>query len=202
MNDNESQAVVLIHGLAGSRMVLIPLWLRLRKHYPDCFMWSYSSWKYDLRYHSDQLLGFAASHLANYQQVHFIVHSMGSIVLRAALAKYRIANLGRTVFLAPPHQGTPMADKFVNRWGERFQTVIDLKTGPNSFVNQLPSWSYGPACIIQAKGDFMIPPERTLLEGISQYAKVPGPHSYLLFSKKAAKLAIEFLETGKLPQQT
>lgn len=161
-------------------------------------MWTYGSWKHDIRFHADLLLEMAERQLVDFDQVHFVVHSMGSIVLRAALAKRPFKNLGRTVFLGPPHRGTPMADKFCGWWGQNWRTVADLKAGEDSFVNQLPAWSYGPACVIRAQGDFLIPEDRVQLDGITQYACVPGPHSYLLFSAKAAKLAIGFIETGNL----
>ena len=195
----QHEAVVLIHGLAGSRLVLLPLWARMRRRWPKSKIWSYNSWRYSIDHHSGKLSQFFEHECATYHRIHVIAHSMGSIVLRAALANRVPDNFGRTVFLGPPHQGTPMADKFCNWWGQRWQTVAELKSGEDSFVNRLPAWRYGQACVIRAEGDFMVPPERVQLEGIDQYASVPGPHSYLLFSAKAARLAIRFIEDGHLP---
>lgn len=194
----QHEAVVLIHGLAGNRLILLPLWARMRRRWPECKMWSYNSWRYSIEHHSGNLSLFFKQECAAYDRVHVIAHSMGSIVLRTSLANRVPGNFGRTVFLGPPHQGTPMADKFCDWWGQRWQTVAELKSGQDSFVNRLPAWTYGQACVIRAEGDFLIPPGRTELNGIDEYTSVPGPHSYLLFSAKAARLAISFIETGQL----
>ena len=177
---------------------MMPLQARLRKRWPVCLIWSYRSWRQSLRDHASGLSQFLAEEVSGVERVHFVAHSMGSIVLRTMLATRPMPNLGNTVFLGPPHHGTPKADAFCRRFGERLRTIAELKSSDESFVNQLPPWNYGPACVIQADGDFLIPPKQTELEGITQYASVPGPHSFLLVSSKAATLAARFLETGRL----
>lgn len=196
----QRDAVVLIHGLAGSRLVLLPLWARMRRRWPNCKMWSYNSWRYSIEHHAKNLSTFFEQHCKSFDRLHVIAHSMGSIVLRTSLVNHVPENFGRTVFLGPPHQGTPAADKFCGWWGQRWQTVAQLQAGEQSFVNRLPGWTYGQACVIRADGDFLIPPDRTQLSGIDEYASVPGPHSYLLFSAKAAELAVRFIETGQLSE--
>ena len=57
-------------------------------------------------------------------KIHFVAHSLGGIVLRQYLTNRQIENLGRVVMLAPPNQGSELADRLRNN------CLYQLATGP------------------------------------------------------------------------
>jgi len=57
-----------------------------------------------------------ASKIRADKPVHFIGYSMGGIVTRAVLNKFRPDNLGRVVQLASPNNGSEVADFLKDNW--------------------------------------------------------------------------------------
>ena len=48
--------------------------------------------------------------------VHFVGYSMGGLIIRAYLQKYRPQHLGRVVMLGTPNQGSEVADAIRHFW--------------------------------------------------------------------------------------
>ena len=65
------------------------------------------------------------------QKVHIVAHSMGGLVVRATLAKHGAAlwpKLGRIVFIATPHYGSPAIAGYLKNhfWGFELLTLLGL----------------------------------------------------------------------------
>src|SRR6185295_16595733 len=76
-------------------------------------------------------------------KIHFVTHSLGGIVLRQYMLTHPVKNLGRVVMLAPPNQGSELADRFQHNFLYKFFTGPagqELGTDPVSVPNRL-----GPA---------------------------------------------------------
>jgi len=158
-----------------------------------------------------QVRQFAA---ANPGDVHFVTHSLGGLALRALLARYRPANMGRVVMLAPPHQGSEWAD-VLSRW-----RIANAILGPNAryLVTQGRGGGadcYGPVDyplgivagnrpidvliaprLITGAHDGKVSVAATRLEGMTAHVVVPVGHPLMPFHPLVARQALSFLRDG------
>ena len=73
--------------------------------------------------------------------IHFVSHSMGGPLVRYYLSRIQVPELGRTVMLNPPNQGSEVADRLkdlaIYRWinGPAGQ---QLSTGEDAIASRLP----------------------------------------------------------------
>ena len=91
-------------------------------------------------------------------KINFIVHSMGTGVLRYYLKTHKLNNLGKVVFISPPSHGSqlsdnPISDIIKDTLGE---AVKQFKTSSDSFVNSLGEPDYQCYVMIGNKsGNFL-----------------------------------------------
>lgn len=189
--------VVLIHGLGGNAFCMLPFKWALNRRGFQCISWSYASLRGSIESHSAKLREFVETEMRNFRKVHFVAHSLGSIVVRAAFTPWPPLNVGRIVFLAPPNSGSPAAEFASRIAGPRCQTVVDLSNRCESFVNRLPAWDGPELGIIAAQHDYVVPLESTRLRNQSEHIIVPTTHAGLLISKKAICLTANFLKSGR-----
>ncbi len=125
------QVVVTVHGLSRTRQSMAGIGEYLAKE--GGFTWinvSYASTRETIDAHG-RALAEIVGQLSEAQQVHFIGHSLGNLVIRRYLT-YRAETapqhqgppLGRIVMLAPPNQGAQIAEQLQN--SELFQLVYGL----------------------------------------------------------------------------
>ena len=146
------------------------------------------------------------------KRIHFVTHSLGGIIVRHLLKVAPIPNLGRVVMLAPPNQGTELADYFMrNRifnWiigpiGEQLGTSLESlpnKLGPvdykvgviagNRSANPLFSK------IIPGPDDGRISIERTRVDGMTDFLEVPCIHPLIMFDRQVIEQSGHFLIHG------
>jgi len=146
------------------------------------------------------------------QTIHFVTHSLGGIVLRCYLQDHPLPNLGRVVMLAPPNQGTQLADRFMGNWFYRWMVgpVGDqLGTGDTSVPLQLGAVDYPVGVIagdkslnpifsrlIPGPDDGRIPVERTQLAGMTDFITVPYSHSLMMYYREVIQQTAQFLAQG------
>lgn len=194
----KAEAVLLVHGLGGHRILMQRLSRQLSAKGYRVVNWGYRSVWGDIRDHARRLrqrmerLELAAPPT----QLHLVTHSMGAIVARAALADYAPDSLKRIVMLCPPNHGSHVATRIAPWVGWLSQPLTQIRDATDSYVNSLPQdlaqrYSVG---VIMAGGDFVVQPSSTHLPGVLDQITLPGRHSALLFNSQTATEAAHFLK--------
>jgi dienelactone hydrolase len=193
------ELVVLIHGLAGNRLVMRPLQRRLRARGYDTFNWGYRSVLLPIERNAERFRRRLDS-LAerdDVERLHIVGHSMGSIITRYVAANDPPEKLGRIVLLAPPNHGSPVA-RWLNRgFGYLYPSLDQLSDRPQSFVNRLEDQLDAPCGVIAATRDRLVPVENTHLAGQDDHAQFKAGHTTMLFYCEVAEMVDRFLRTGR-----
>lgn len=153
--------VVVVHGLAWLRDTLKPTVKHLTSDGYQVVRFKYDSRKpldeAELVREMDECL--ATSCPDTTKRIHFVAHSMGTVVTRLFLARRPLSNLGQVVLLAPPNQGTELADvigksKFLQEIFGR--GALALGTKPDSLPNRISPPDYKPGVIMGDRSMFWI----------------------------------------------
>ncbi len=106
--------IIMLHGLAETKNIFKPLW---RKALQEGFLAAainYPSTRKNLNAHVKQI-NFLLNHLEDVQEVSFVTHGIGGIILRKLLlAKepwQQKLKIGRVVQVAPPNRGSALMTK-------------------------------------------------------------------------------------------
>ena len=193
----ESDCVVLVHGFGGKHAFMQPLAKRLQHAGYRVRCWNYRSYFDSVDRHGDRLASWLATELQSESRFHIVAHSMGCIVVRAALSRSIPANLGRIVLLAPPNHGSPAA-RIASRWlGDLIPPARELAAHPTSYVCQLPQTEGLEVGVLAARFDWLVPVRSTHLIGQRNHQVLPATHNSILLSRLAAQRIKSFLNTGE-----
>jgi len=194
-----ADVVVLVHGLAATRVIMNSLSRRLRKAFAGVVNWGYKSLFLPIERHGEKLAALLRQldRDGPHDRIHLVTHSMGGIIGRIALAEYRPTRLGRFVMIAPPNRGSPVASRLAPILGYICPPLIQLADHSASFVCSLPPPEVPELGIIAAKTDFLVMEASTRLGCECDHIVLPGLHSSLLWRKETAEQVRHFLEKGK-----
>lgn len=161
--------------------------------------------------HIEQGLAFCRDQDA--RPVHFVTHSLGGILVRYYLQDHVIQDLGRIVMLAPPNQGSEVADALKDNWLYQKTTGPagqQLGTGPESLPNRLEPidasigviigrdssdpW-FSP--IIPGEDDGKVAVERAKLAEMNDFLVVDAGHTFVMRNNEVIRQVLRFLETGR-----
>lgn len=205
---------MLLHGVSLNRWFMRPIARRLEAAGYRAVNLNYPSRRVPLEEITATWLParLAVLSLDSAPRVHFVAHSMGSLLVRHHLAFARPANLGRTVFIAPPSRGAELADAGRPRW--LFRTVIGINLralgmSEDAFWRLLPQRVDYPLGIIAGTGhgnpfgrklpepnDGTVTLESTRLDGPFDSIELPWSHTGILFRRRTADQVLHFLREG------
>ena len=195
------ETVALVHGYLANTFMLALLGSRLRASGFRTSAWGYWNIRCSLLVHADRFSRRLRALDADpsIDRLHLVTHSMGGIVARAALARYRPAKLGRFVMLAPPNRGSFVATAAEGTFGRVLRPVAELSTAAGSLVNSLPAPDGVEIGVIAARWDALVSEESTHPDVPHAHVTVPTFHTGLLFRRDAADLVAGFLASGTFP---
>ncbi|MBR1225909.1 alpha/beta fold hydrolase [Bradyrhizobium sp. AUGA SZCCT0176] len=151
-------------------------------------------------------------------QLHFVGHSMGGLLARVYLSRYRPERLGRVVMLGTPNGGSEIADRLKNvslyrAWfgpaGEQLVTRRDAATGalfppvdfPVGIIAGNRSVDPTAALFLQKPHDGRVSVENTKLDGMADHIVIGTAHPWLPGNGVAIAQTIAFLTDGRFGRQ-
>jgi pimeloyl-ACP methyl ester carboxylesterase len=149
-------------------------------------------------------------------KLHFVGHSMGGLVIRAHLHRFRPQNLGRVVMLGTPNQGSEIADVLKDRWtykrvfGPAGQQLVTGLATADTLLGRIDyelgviagSRTIDPisSLIIGDPNDGRVSIERTKIAGMKDHVVVAASHAFLPAKRQVHGLVLEFLRRGRFQQ--
>ncbi len=214
------KVVIVLHGLGRSRSSMKNLVQYLTDHSDYCVLnFSYASTRSSLA-HDASYLAQVVNHLEEVEEINFVAHSMGNLVVRHFLGDQQSAERGsgvdprirRFVMLAPPNNGAALAERFQDN--PVFQLVF--ATGGEQFTKhwqQLQEHLITPPCefgiiaggstdgsgsnpLLAGNDDLVVTVEETRLAGARDFVVVPARHTFIMDDAAAKQYTLQFLRHG------
>jgi triacylglycerol lipase len=215
----EPDCVVLLHGIGMRAYVMKRIEASLRAEGYRTVSLSYPSRRMPFEQIAGEYLParLREHDVARAPRLHFVTHSLGSLVVRKLIQDARPANLGRVVMIGPPNQGSAAADqakesallrKFLGGNLVRLGTgedAIARTLGPADFevgiiagevaLNPVFGKALGP------KNDGAVAVDAARLEGMRDFLVVPYSHTVMLWRAEVVDQVRAFLRDGRFERK-
>ena len=151
-------------------------------------------------------------------RLHFVTHSMGGLVVRAYIAQHRPEALGHVVMLAPPNEGSEIADllqrnplyrAFFGPAGAELVTArpdglrqllgeIDYPLGVIAGDRSLYPLS---SLLLPRPNDGRVSVARTQVAGMSDHLTLHATHPLIMRNREAVQQTLHFLQHGRFDKE-
>lgn len=213
------EVVVLLHGLMRTPYSMKPIAREIRARRdppPQVFAFTYASTRDSVAMHAAAFRE-TIENLPGKPRWKAVGHSMGNIVLRAAIAQWQqegdpkgcLARLDRVVMLGPPNQGSSFAKKLSQlglfetvtgnsgmqlgpQWDD-FQSHLAVPTCPFAVVAGDISSQPIQNPWLQGPSDGIVTIDEAKLEGMAEFISFPVLHSFLMQDKRCVQATVDFL---------
>lgn len=193
------EAVVLAHGMGRTKLSMVLLARNLEHQGYRVVNWNYSSTGLQVPELSHDLCAVVTelSRDMDISAINFVGHSLGGIIIRYLLASKNIAKAKRVVMLAPPNQGSRVADRYGSLLKYLMPPVTDLTTDPAGTVHSIPPLpaSIEVGIIVGSKDGKVSIPESKLPEQ-RDHLVVDAGHTFLMNKKQVQNQIVRFLRNG------
>lgn len=214
----KGNAVLVLHGLTRSRSSMMPLCKYLEKHGGyTTFNISYASSRNGIGRHAE-CLNRLIHNLDGIEEIHFVAHSLGNIVIRYYLGNHRGPDkrpdkrIKRIVMLGPPNQGSAIARRmkenvvFKTVWGASGQELAEDWDELEPHL-AIPNVEFGIIAggkgndkgmnpLIKGDDDLVVAVKETRLAGARDFTIVPVIHTNLMKDETVMRYTLRFLQQG------
>ncbi len=217
--DPQSDCVVLLHGLARTSRAMDEMAAALQLDGYRVANVSYPSREYPIEELAPLAIESGLDECGDHtSKVHFVTHSLGGILVRYYYEENDVDRVGRVVMLAPPNQGSKVADSLRDTPGfdwlngpagsqlGKGEDSIPLALGLPKFEFAViaGSRSIDPlsSAILDNPDDGKVSVEDTKLEGMRDFRLVEVSHAYIMQNDEVIGLVKRFLNTGSFGELT
>lgn len=204
--------VILLHGIARTHRSMKPLekalcnegYRVLNIHYPSRHNTVEDN--ADFVYH--QIISFLPH---GEGKMHFVSHSMGGLVIRELLGKYTLSPIGHIVMIAPPNQGSEVADLLKNNYiyqqlfgpaGQQLTTEV-ARNNPFPLLEHSVGIIAGNLCIeplsyflLPRPHDGRVTVNSTKLAQMRDHIVIRSSHPFIMRNKHTIQQVRHFLKHG------
>ena len=207
------QCVVLLHGLARTSSSMVEMEQKLQAAGYQVVNIGYPSRAHPVEYLAEQAVDDGLQQCGDLQatRIHFVTHSLGSILVRYYFRDRNDPRLGRVVMLGPPNQGAAIARRLAPTGLYGIVTGKGgMELGPEweEFVQHLSTPPFPFAIIagdlsentiqnplLEGSSDFVVGVDEAQLDGAESFTTVPVLHSFLMNNQTAKETTIEFIKS-------
>jgi hypothetical protein len=208
------RCIILLHGLGRSSVSMKGVEWRLENEGFSVINLSYLWQKQNIGQLATLAVenGLDGCRELNQSPVGFVTHSLGGILLRQYLEQGVITDLGRVVMLAPPNQGSAMADHLLaNELIEPLlpepahqlgtdEASVPLQLGPVDFELGVIAGSNSRLLVSPGldgvPNDGTVAVDETRVEGMQDFIVLDVDHSFLMWRDVVLDQVVQFLRTG------
>jgi triacylglycerol lipase len=191
------ELVILVHGMGRSPASMWLLGQRLEHDGYRVVRFGYRSTRGNVTQLGEALGRRAAERTGDAPRVHFVGHSLGTVVIRSMLAHARPERMGRVVMLAPPNQGAASADRWARWVAWAMPHIRELSTAPQSTARTLALPRGVEVGVIAGARDSKVRVPETYIAGAADHKVVNAFHSWLMNRSDVHRLVVQFLRSGR-----
>lgn len=211
-----SECVILLHGLARTSASMDTMQARLEEAGYIVVNIDYPSREYPIEELAPMAAGRGVHNcraMDNVEQIHFVTHSLGGILVRQYLADEDVPELGRVVMLGPPNQGSAAVDELrdvpgfdwingpAGRQLGKGEASVPLALGPADFelgvIAGTRSIDPIASAVLDDPDDGKVSVADTRLEGMDDFITVEHSHAFIMRMQRPIELTIQFLKSGR-----
>lgn len=207
------KGVILLHGIVRSSKSFAKMRAQLVRNGYTVFAFDYPSTRIEIAEAAEYLRSVIES-LDGIEEIHFVAHSMGGLVVRSYLTKKPDPRIGRMVMIGVPNRGADLADRL--KQNPLFRAIFgpagqQLVSDTKGYIAKLPTPEFEFAIISGSRGSLegynpLIPGDddgtvavsSTRLPGAADFITVHGLHAFLMSNDETIACTLHFLRDGKL----
>jgi pimeloyl-ACP methyl ester carboxylesterase len=211
-----NECVILLHGLCRGALSMKMIENGLKQRGYAVINIDYASTRKSTEAVANDKVAAAVTECKDhgYERIHFVTHSLGALVVRRYLQRHQLPQGSRIVMLAPPNQGSELADWAQKRFPRLSRLVgpaaNELTTDRRTHFSQLnpitpevgiiigtDSWNPLFSNIIPGSDDGKVAVARAKLEEMRDFWVAPCNHTTILLDREVLWRTVHFIQTGR-----